>query len=809
MTDSSMHPLRWLVCLGLVLTLAGAAPIPSDNTRHASTTPSGPNAVRRILLLNVVPRSTPALVALEQAFTSTLKAEVPDRIVFHSEYVDLAMFEEKEHFERELVAYLAAKYARTRLDLVVITGTPSVAFTMHYRARLFPGVPIVFMAVVKRAVADVALDRDVTGVWLPIDFTGTLAAARRLQPDLQQAIVVNGASPLERLTWANEARVQLRDAPVPITYLDNMSFEGVLERVSALPPRTVVLLGAFLTDANGRRFGPPESTARITAASSVPVYTTTETQFGHGTVGGHVVSFERQGRQGAELAARVLRGERPPPMDAETLAYRFDARQLKRWGLDVRRLPPGSTLEFDQPTLWQTYGGYLVAGLAVLALQSWMIIGLLQNRAERRRAQAELAGRLHFEMLVSELLAAELRSPAERTDVETHRVLAQIGADLEVDRILLSIRDPAQRTSNVIHMWKRDGTPEVPQTLQWGAYPWMSTGLGDGRVVAVSGLATLPPEAATDRENMGKIGTRSVLAIPLMVDRAMVGVLSCASVHHERNWPPSLIERLQLLAEVFASMLIRRRAEAAARASEEQLQQKNQELSHALRVNTLGELGASLAHELNQPLSAILINARTLAALLQRGTGNERTMAEALADIMADTKRAGDIIERLRALSRKEHAPERGLRLDALVDEVAGLLHQDFVRRGIVLKHIAEPKLPRVTGDRIQLQQIFLNLLVNASEALEGTERGHRAITITSTRPAVGLVEVAVSDSGIGSKDVDTERMFESFVTTKSGGLGMGLAISRSIAAAHGGRIYAKANGDRGLTVFVELPAEP
>jgi signal transduction histidine kinase len=279
-------------------------------------------------------------------------------------------------------------------------------------------------------------------------------------------------------------------------------------------------------------------------------------------------------------------------------------------------------------------------------------------------------------------------------------------------------------------------------------------------------------------------------------------------VRHERDWPAPLIERLQLVAEVFATMLTRRRAEAAARESEERLQQQGRELSHALRVNTLGELGASLAHELNQPLSAILINARTLTALLGRRAGGDPIVAETLSDIAADAKRAGDIIERLRALSRKEHVSERGLRLDALIDDVVGLLHQDFVRRGIVLKRVAEPRLPSVTGDRIQLQQIFLNLLVNASEALTGTERGRREITITTTSPATGLVEVAVMDTGIGNKHADTERMFESFVTTKSGGLGMGLAISRSIATAHGGRIYAKPNADRGLTVYVELPAE-
>lgn len=307
---------------------------------------------------------------------------------------------------------------------------------------------------------------------------------------------------------------------------------------------------------------------------------------------------------------------------------------------------------------------------------------------------------------------------------------------------------------------------------------------------------------------MATHATRSVLAMPLVLENAVVGVLSCATVRGERSWPEPLIERLRLLAEVFASMLARHRAEATARASEARFLQQREELTHALRVNTLGELGASLAHELNQPLSAILLNAGALRALINRGEVVQPDLADALNDIAADAKRAGDIIGRLRALARKEHVFQCGLSLDTLVDDVAGLLQQDFVRRGIVVRRIKPPDMPTVSGDPIQLQQIVLNLLVNASEALETTERGSREITIETSHPAPRLVELAVRDSAIAAKDVDLERMFERFVTTKPGGLGMGLAISRSIVEAHAGRIYAKANGDRGLTVHVELPVD-
>jgi PAS domain S-box-containing protein len=244
------------------------------------------------------------------------------------------------------------------------------------------------------------------------------------------------------------------------------------------------------------------------------------------------------------------------------------------------------------------------------------------------------------------------------------------------------------------------------------------------------------------------------------------------------------------------------------RHAEDEARRQREELAHAQRVTTLGELGASLAHEINQPLAAIVTNAQAAVRLLERAGLVHADVSEALADIANDAQRASAIIRRLRALSRKEHAPQRGLDLNEIIDDVVSLLRYDLARKNITLVHTAYPVVPLVSGDPVQLQQVILNLVVNASEAIGTAPDGPREIRITTALRAAGVVEVRVRDTGVGAKPSELERMFERFVSTKPGGLGMGLAISRSIVEAHGGRIVAEANPDRGLTLRVELPCD-
>jgi two-component system sensor kinase FixL len=246
---------------------------------------------------------------------------------------------------------------------------------------------------------------------------------------------------------------------------------------------------------------------------------------------------------------------------------------------------------------------------------------------------------------------------------------------------------------------------------------------------------------------------------------------------------------------------------AVGRRTEDEVQRQRAELAHTLRVTMLGELAASLAHELNQPLAAIVTNAQAIIHMLDAGRVDSTNVREAVHDVAADGKRASEIIRRFRALFRKEHVPRKPLDVKELVADTVRLVARDFRRRGIAVECVCEAGLPLMAGDPVQLQQVLLNLLVNASEAM-ATPAAEARVIVVATAARERHVEIAIRDSGVGAPAMGLEAMFERFVSTKPDGLGMGLAISRSIVQAHGGRIWATANSDRGLTMHVQLPVE-
>lgn len=243
------------------------------------------------------------------------------------------------------------------------------------------------------------------------------------------------------------------------------------------------------------------------------------------------------------------------------------------------------------------------------------------------------------------------------------------------------------------------------------------------------------------------------------------------------------------------------------RRGEEEAQTLRDELAHVTRVATLGELTASLAHELNQPLTAIQSNAQTAQLLLERGGVAAGELTDILHDIVADNRRASEMIRHLRAALKKQGADLQFLDIHEVVQEVMAIVMPDILRRDAMLTLDLEEALPMVRGDKIQLQQVLVNLMVNALEAMAGSRGGRLAVRCS--RHGTHEVRLTVEDTGPGIPEGKLEGVFEPFYTSKPQGLGMGLAICRSITQAHGGRLWAENRPVGGAAFHLALPVAP
>jgi signal transduction histidine kinase len=244
------------------------------------------------------------------------------------------------------------------------------------------------------------------------------------------------------------------------------------------------------------------------------------------------------------------------------------------------------------------------------------------------------------------------------------------------------------------------------------------------------------------------------------------------------------------------------------RLSDEALGRVRAELAHVTRVSSLGALTASIAHEVNQPLSGIVTNASACLRMLAADPPDLEGARETARRTIRDGKRASDIVARLRALFRKKSTPTELVDLNEATKEMIALLSSELHKSAVILRVALAEDLPVVAGDRVQLQQVVLNLLLNASEAMRDVDDRPRRLTIRTERDAEDGVRVSVRDVGVGLPQ-DSERIFQAFHTTKSGGMGIGLSVSRCIVENHRGRLWAEPNGGPGATFSFCIPRAP
>jgi C4-dicarboxylate-specific signal transduction histidine kinase len=258
-------------------------------------------------------------------------------------------------------------------------------------------------------------------------------------------------------------------------------------------------------------------------------------------------------------------------------------------------------------------------------------------------------------------------------------------------------------------------------------------------------------------------------------------------------------DRPVALATVSRDMTERKRAE-------ETLYRTQTELAHVTRVLTMGALTASIAHEVNQPLAAVITNGNACLRWLARETPDLDEARAAVERMIRDSNRAHEVIQRIRALVQKTDPQKAWLDINTVIHEVIALVQSEVHQNRVWLRTALSAALPPVLGDRVQVQQVLLNLLLNGIEAMRAVTDRPRELLISSQRHASDAVLVAVQDSGSGLDPESLDRLFDAFFTTRPGGMGMGLAISHSIITAHGGRLWASPNAGPGATLQFTLP---
>jgi PAS domain S-box-containing protein len=347
---------------------------------------------KRILLLFTHESNLPAQVILERAMRSTLQSGLPVPIEVYSEYLD-AVRTSIDDYEQELVRQLQRKYGGKKFDLIFAINPPALKMLLKNRPALLPDTPIVFLVLDQSNLSDFNLVPNVTGVWGETDYESNLELALALHPGTKQVVVISGVSEWDKY-WMARVQKDFRafEGKLEFSYLIGLSISELQKALGGVPPQTIVVFVSNVQDNAGNNYGNLEVLGQISPASKAPMYGASDAQLGLGIVGGRLMSLEALGAGGAQMGLRVLSGEKPEtitPQGIPSVAM-FDWRELKRWGISEKSLPPGSIVKFRVPLFWDQYKWYAIAAISVILLQSALIGGLVINRSLRKRAQQHL-----------------------------------------------------------------------------------------------------------------------------------------------------------------------------------------------------------------------------------------------------------------------------------------------------------------------------------------------------------------------------------------------------------------------------------
>jgi C4-dicarboxylate-specific signal transduction histidine kinase len=711
-------------------------------------------APKRVLILVASNANYPGLTIAAQSAMKRLNEKSPVKLELLLHYLDLARFTDER--QASLAAeYLAKKYADEIIDMVITVGLPASEFMIKFRNSISPGASLVLCCLSSDVSRSAGKLSKATAIINDRDISKTLELAERLQPATHDLVVVAGSSYFDQ-QWVELAREQIarRDRGFKTRYLIGIPYEELLREVAKLPSDTIVVTLTYFADKNDVRHVSADVLRGILQASSAPVYAPYATNFGNGMVGGYSATDQSMGDELADVALGVLRGselEIPSVRTSSASAYRVDDRQLRRWKLPTRNLPPETVISFQSPTLWEQHRNLMMAVIAAFAALVAVIIFLVSQNARRVRA--------------------------ERSMDESNKRMVFAAASTKSGLWQLESEDS--------QMWMT----EYCRTI---------FDMANGELATLDALAN---RVHVEDKSYFVKKMRSALESDGPIDfdfRIMCrdGTIRSISAKGQASRP--LHGKLPVVNGLFTDVTALKEAE-----SEAELQRS--EVAHLMRQSIINELSGSIAHELNQPLTSILSNAEAAQDLLDAHKLDRAKLREILNDIVEEDSRAAEVISRVRGLLRKGNTSREAISIGALIESTLNLLKGVFVKRKIAVSVQISGELKPIFADVVQLQQVLINLLINAMDAMATVPVVERKITIGAVCDG-DRVKVTISDCGRGIPEEVSDRLLQPFVSTKEKGMGLGLSICESIVKSHSGSILIKNNIDRGVTATLEFP---
>jgi signal transduction histidine kinase len=428
---------------------------------------------KRVLLVQSFGSAATPFTARLVAFETELIAKMGDGVDLDEVSLDMARYADRD-IQEAIVNYLQKRQAKWQPDLVVPIGSSATIFVANYRDRLFPETPILYV-VDQQLLPPGALEKNAAYVGQEIGLHGLLEDMLQVAPATKNIAVIVGATPLEHY-WqdAFQKAAEPLAGRINFTYYSGLSFDQMKERASTLPPESYILFLLLVRDAAGVTFNSDEALQRLHAVAHAPINSIFDHQLGLGIVGGRLYQSEGVGKEAADVAIRILHGEPASsisPRLFERLPARYDWRELQRWKINEKLLPSGSTILFREPTLWDRYRAWIIAGISICILQALLITGLVANlvkrhRAERSLKQAEEEAHRHREQInrlsrVS-LLGEMTASLAHELNQPLSGIVSNASAGMRlIDRgredpatlreILVDVEADGRRAHDIIH----------------------------------------------------------------------------------------------------------------------------------------------------------------------------------------------------------------------------------------------------------------------------------------------------------------------------------------------------------------------